>query len=135
MKTVFLQGAFDLLNAGHVRALSLAKQHGDKLVVGLNSDSLMRWYKREPIVPFKQRREILRAIRYVNEVIECHEPSALRYLQRFNADVYILTTEWEQQQQEAIAWIKSKGGRVVFSPRWKDIYDSTTIRARVRGET
>jgi cytidyltransferase-like protein len=132
MTTVFFQGAFDLLNAGHVRAFRLAKEHG-YLVVGLNTDELMRWYKREPIIPFVQRREILSGIRYIDDIIECHEPAAIRYLKQLKADVYVLTEEWAQAQKEAIDWIEGKGGKIILMPRFDDIYDSTTIRARVKG--
>ena len=131
-KVVFFQGTFDLLNAGHVRLLEQAKKKGDILIIGLNSDSLVRWYKlRDPILPFKQRREILRAIRWVDQVIECHEPSSIRYLKRLNASVYILGDEWEDKQREAVAYIKEKGGKVVVTPRFSDIFDSSTLRFRV----
>ena len=132
MKTVFFQGAFDILNCGHIRAMKFAKEHG-RLIIGLNSDELMRWYKREPIIPFVQRREIIAGIRYVDDIVECHEPAAIRYLKQVKADVYVLTEEWKDQQKEAIDYIVSKGGQVVFMPRFADIYDSTTIRNRVKG--
>lgn len=133
MKIVFFQGAFDLLNAGHVRAFRLSKEYGNKLIVGLNSDQLMRWYKREPIIPFIQRREILAGIRYIDDIVECHEPAAVRYLRQTKANVYVLTEEWKEQQKEAIDYIKSVGGKVVYMPRFADIYDSTTIRERIKG--
>ena len=131
MKTIFFQGAFDLLNFGHVQAFELAKSKGDYLIVGLNSDELMRWYKREPIVPYEQRLGILSAIKWIDKIICCHEPAAIRYLKEYDADVYVLTEEWTQPQREAIEWITAKGGEVVFSPRFKNAYDSTTIRQRV----
>lgn len=132
MKIVFFQGAFDILNAGHVRALKNAKAEGDYLIVGLNSDSLMRWYKRKPIVPFEQRKEILEGIKWLDRIIECHEPAAIVYLKRFDVSVYVLTEEWEEAQQEAIEWMEENGGKVVFSPRYPDILDSTAIRQRAK---
>ncbi len=132
MKVVFFQGTFDLLNAGHVRAFKIAKAKGDRLIVGLNSDELVRWFKlREPILPFKQRSEILQSIKWIDQIWECNEPHAIRYLKRFEADVYVLTEEWEAQQREAIEYMREKGGTVYFSPRYEDIFDSSTIRSRV----
>ena len=132
MKIVFFQGTFDLLNVGHIRAFKVAGSKGDRLVVGLNSDSLIRWFKlREPILPFVQRREILEGIKGINQIVECHEPQAIRYLKRYHADVYVLADEWESQQREAIAYMKENGGVVYFSPRYEDIFDSSMIRARV----
>ncbi len=132
MRTVFFQGTFDILNAGHVRAFKIARAKGDRLIVGLNSDSLVRWFKlREPILPFRQRREILQSIKWIDQVVECNEPHAIRYVTVFNVDVYVLTEEWEGQQREAIEYMREKGGTVYFSPRYEDIFDSSTIRARV----
>ena len=132
MKTVFFQGTFDLLNAGHVRAFKVARSKGDRLVVGLNSDSLIRWFKlREPILPFVQRREIIEGIKWIDQIVICHEPQAIHYLKRYKADVYVLTDEWEGQQREAIEYMKESGGSVYFSPRYEDIFDSTRIRSRV----
>ena len=110
MRTVFFQGTFDILNAGHVRAFKIARAKGDRLIVGLNSDSPVRW---------------------IDKVVECHEPSAFRYVKRLKADVYVLTDEWEAEQEEAIVWVRDHGGKVVFSPRAEGIFDSSMIRARV----
>lgn len=132
MKIVFFQGTFDLLNVGHVRAFKVARSKGDRLVVGLNSDSLIRWFKsREPILPFVQRREVLESIRWIDQIVVCNEPQAIHYLKRYNAKVYVLTEEWEGQQREAIGYMKEIGGVVYFSPRYEDIFDSTIIRSRV----
>jgi len=130
-RLVFFQGAYDLINAGHIRAIKLAKKQGDYLVIGLNSDELMSWYKREPIVPYNQRAEIIDSIKWVDEIIECHEPSAFRYLKQLKAKVYVLTDEWKEQQKKSIKYIESIGGQVVFSPRWSDILCSTDLRAKI----
>ena len=133
MKIVFFQGTFDLLNVGHIRAFKVARSKGDRLVVGLNSDSLIRWFKlREPILPFVQRREILESIKGIDQIVECHEPQAIRYLKRYKANVYVLTDEWERQQKEAIAYMKESGGVVYFSPRYPDIMDSSAIREKIK---
>lgn len=135
MKIVFFQGSFDIVNAGHVRAFALAKSHGDILVVGLNTDELIRRDKgREPIIPYSQRKEIVEGNRHVDLVIPCDQEQALPYLKMLDADVFVLTREWEERHRDTgIAWIKAKGGEVVFSPRWGDILCSTDIRQRIIG--
>ena len=134
MKTVFFQGAFDILNAGHVMALAEAAERG-RLVVGLNSDELIRWYKkREPIIPFDQRKEILLALRSVDEVICCHEPMAINYLRQLDASAYCVVDEWCDQQLEAINWIKAQGGEVFVPTYYPDggvILSSSDIRRRI----
>ncbi len=134
MKVVFFQGTFDILNAGHVRAFELARSHGDMLVVGLNTDALVRRDKsREPILPYSQRAEIVAAIRWVDKVIPCDQEQALPYLMAWGADVFVLTEEWRHRHLDTgIKWIEDKGGKVVYSPRWPDILCSSDIRAAIR---
>ena len=64
-RVVFTNGCFDLLHLGHVRSLEEARSLGDRLVVGLNSDASVRRLKgaRRPLVPARQRAEVLAASR------------------------------------------------------------------------
>lgn len=128
----FFQGSFDITNAGHIRAFSLARSRCDYLVVGLNTDRIIREDKgREPIIPFSQRKEILEGLRNIDEVIECDDIYALPFIKQVGASVFVLTKEWEHRHPDAINYINSIGGEVVFSPRWEDILCSTDIRKRV----
>lgn len=131
MSRVFFNGSFDILNVGHIRAIRHAQSLGT-LFLGVNSDELMAWFKREPIIPFVQRAEMLKALlREGDMLIETHEPAAVNYLKRYDCDVYMLTEEWKDAQKPAIDYIKERGGQIVFSPRYPDIFDCTTIRKRV----
>ena len=131
MVTVFFQGTFDILNVGHIRAFRIAASKGAYLVVGLNSDSLIRWYKgREPVMPYEERKEIVESIAGVHEVVKCDVPFARNYLESLDVDVYVLTEEWKDQQKEAIDWMSETGKEVVFAPRWDGI-SSTEIRRRL----
>ena len=131
-KIVFFQGTFDIVNTGHIRAFELAKSYGDILVVGLNTDELVSRDKHEPYLPYSQRREIVEANENVDIVIPCDDEQALPYLKMLDADVFVLTKEWEERHRETgIRWMNEKGGEVVFSPRWDDIECSSDIRAEV----
>jgi glycerol-3-phosphate cytidylyltransferase len=135
MKTVFFSGSFDILNCGHVRAFKLASEQGDKLIIGLNSDDIIRQDKhREPIIPFEQRKEIIEAIRFVDKVIKVEGIYALPYIKELNADVFVTIKEWKDRQSEAIEWIIAKGGSIFTPPYFPDegeILSSTDIRNRV----
>lgn len=134
MKKVFVQGSYDILNAGHIRSFSDLKKKYDWVIVGLNSDELMKTHKREPIIPFEQRREILEGLVNVDEVIECDSPMALGYLQHLDVDAFATVPEWIDRQKDAIEWIESNGGEVFVLTYYPDngvILSSTAIRNRV----
>ncbi len=70
LKIVLTQGVFDLIHEGHARFLEMAKEHGDILIVGIDSDELTRQRKgkNRPIVPQKERIEMLTHLRHVDVV-------------------------------------------------------------------
>ena len=131
MKRVLIQGAFDILNAGHVLAFKKAKKLGDYLIVALNTDELYKKYKgygQGPVLPYWQRKLILESISYVDEVVPAKSFSPMRLLRRLKIDVYVLTREWEETKGKEIAYMRNKGGEISWSPRFKDIYCSSQIR-------
>ena len=66
----YTTGVFDLFHIGHLNLLRRAKDNCDYLVVGVSTDELVLKYKgKKPIIPFDERVEIVRAIRYVDEVV------------------------------------------------------------------
>ena len=69
MKIIVVSGGFDPIHSGHIEYLKSAKEYGDKLIVALNSDSWLEKKKGKPFMTFNERKSILEAIEYVNEVI------------------------------------------------------------------
>src|ERR1700691_3970015 len=124
-RIVLLQGAFDILNYGHIRAFKFAKAQGDYLIVALNTNELIRDYKvREPVMPWSHKRRIIEACRYVDKVVPAREFSPLKLLKRYRVDVYVLSYEWEHTKAAEIAFMKQKGGRVCFSRRFRGVSTS-----------
>lgn len=71
MKTLYTGGTFDLFHTGHVNFLKNCKFLAGKVVVALNTDEFVKRYKNtDTILSYKERKEILLACRYVDEVIE-----------------------------------------------------------------
>lgn len=135
MKVVLLQGAFDIINYGHVRALKRAKALGDYLIVALNTDQLLRQYKkREPVLPWKQKKVILEAIRWVDKVVPAHNFSPLSLLKKYKVDVYVLTKEWENTKNVEMEYMKKKGGKISFSPRYAGVVCTSEIKRRLLKE-
>ena len=75
---VYTSGDWDLFHYGHLKFLEAASRVGDRLIVGVGTDESYREYKgKEPIIPYEQRRAIVEAICFVDEVVffESHEQS------------------------------------------------------------
>jgi len=134
-KVVLLQGAFDILNWGHVKAFQRAKKLGTHLIIALNTDELLKKYKgRDAVIPWQQKKEIIEAIRYVDEVIPATEFSPMRLLKLYDVDVYVLTREWEDTKAKEIAYMHAKGGKVSFSPRFEGVVCTSEIKRRLLQE-
>jgi len=133
-RIVLLQGAFDILNYGHIRAFKFAKSQGDYLIVALNTNELIRDYKgREPVMPWSHKRSMIEACRYVDKVVPAREFSPLKLLKRYQVDVYVLSYEWEHTKAAEIAYMKQKGGRVCFSRRFRGV-STSAIKATLLKE-
>jgi len=123
-KTVVLtNGIFDLLHVGHVRYLQAARQLGDTLFVGLNSDASARKLKgpARPLVPQAERAEILCALTHVDYVVIFAERTAERLVRLLQPDIYAKGGDYLPQQGQPKALpeaplVESYGGRVVILP-------------------
>ncbi len=69
-KLGYTTGVFDMFHVGHLNILRRAKEHCEKLIVGVSTDELVESYKhKSPIMPLEDRLEIVAAIKYVDEVV------------------------------------------------------------------
>jgi len=68
-KKVLTYGTYDLLHTGHINLLRRAKALGDYLIVGLSTDEFNKLKNKDYFLPYKQRKFILEAIKYVDKVI------------------------------------------------------------------
>lgn len=117
MKKVFFQGSFEILNCGHVKCFQMCRQCGDQLIVGLNTNELVKSYKeREPILPWDEKKQILEAIRYIDQVVPAPLFSPLELLKALDIDVYCIAEEWKDTKSAEIEYMLSKGKRVVYIP-------------------
>ena len=66
----YTTGVFDMFHVGHLNLLRRARENCDRLIVGVSTDDVVRAYKKhDPIVPFAERVAIVKAIRYVDDVV------------------------------------------------------------------
>lgn len=113
-KVVFTNGCFDILHAGHVRYLKKARALGDILVVGLNSDSSMRRIKGagRPIVPERERAEVLGALYPVDFVVIFNDTTPIRLIEAIRPDVLVKGADWKSGQIVGEDVVRGSGGRV-----------------------
>lgn len=116
MKKVLIQGAFEIINAGHIQVLRDCRKQGDHLTVALNTNELLKKYKnRDAVLPWEEKHIILSGIRWVDRVIPIDSFSPLSVLRDLEIDVYCLSREWESSKAEEIAYMKDNGGEVFFT--------------------
>jgi len=113
-KMVFTNGCFDLIHPGHLRYLQQARAQGDLLVVGLNTDSSVRKIKGEkrPVIPGKDRAEILCALRFVDYVVFFNEDTPAKLIRALEPDVLIKGADWEMDKIVGADLVLKKGGVV-----------------------
>ncbi len=117
-RVVFTNGCFDLLHVGHVRYLAAARSEGDALIVGLNSDASVAMIKGplRPIVPERERAEVLAALACVDVVTLFAEPDPLRVIQAVQPDVLVKGGDWAESEIIGAAEVRQAGGRIVRVP-------------------
>jgi D-beta-D-heptose 7-phosphate kinase/D-beta-D-heptose 1-phosphate adenosyltransferase len=127
-RIVTLNGSFDLLHAGHLHILKQAKQQGDVLIVGLNSDSSVRTNKgpKRPIVPEARRAEMLLAIRYVDYVHIFDEPVPMAFIAAVRPDVHVNGAEYGEECVEAAA-VREVGARLHLVQRIEGLSTSDVL--------
>ena len=114
-RVVFTNGCFDILHIGHVRYLSAARNEGDLLVVGLNSDQSVRSIKgeRRPLVAQDQRLEIIASLQFVDYVTLFDEPDPLKLIQLLKPAILVKGADWSADEIIGADFVKASGGRVV----------------------
>ena len=133
-KVVFTNGCFDLLHVGHIRYLRRAKKHGDILVIGLNTDRSVKQIKGEarPIVPEKERAEVLSSLEFVDYVVLFDEPDPLRLIQNLRPNVLVKGADWPRDKIVGREMVEKTGGRVVRVPLVRGASTSALIEKIIR---
>lgn len=138
---VTTNGAYDLLHAGHAKALRWSSELGDILVVGMNSDESVRAYKgvNRPIVPQDERAYQLASLECVDYVCifdEVEVGGAL--LRTVRPNVHTTGYNWEGRVPEQDV-VDELGVKLVFVPKFTDdrgtSWSTTDIMERIRSST
>jgi rfaE bifunctional protein nucleotidyltransferase chain/domain len=129
---VLANGCFDLFHVGHVRYLAGAKELGDVLVVGVNSDkqaSILKGAGR-PVFPQKERAELVSSLRCVDLVTIFHEHTVEQLIRDICPDVHAKGTDYTPDTVPERDIIREVGGRVAIVGDPKD-HSSTNLISQI----
>jgi D-beta-D-heptose 7-phosphate kinase/D-beta-D-heptose 1-phosphate adenosyltransferase len=118
-RIVFTNGCFDLMHIGHTRYLQAAKELGDILIVGVNSDASVRSLDKapdRPIVPDAQRAEVLPALGCVNYVVVFNESDPLQLITSVQPDILVKGGDWALDRIVGRDIVEARGGVVKTVP-------------------
>src|SRR3954447_24538733 len=133
-RIVLANGCFDVLHVGHVRYLAGARELGDILVVGINSDEQVAIQKGtgRPVLPATERAEIVAALESVTYVTIFTEPTVEQLLLTIKPDIHAKGTDYTTDSVPERDVVRSYGGQVAIVGDPKD-HSTTEIIARLGG--
>jgi len=128
----YTTGVFDLFHIGHLNILRKAKENCDYLIVGVSTDELVQSYKNKlPIIPYSERKAIVEAIRYVDEVVPQENRDKVEAQLRLKFNVMFHGDDWKESPLfiETEKRFKEIGVKIVYFPYTKGT--SSTLLADV----
>ena len=126
MKTVITYGTFDLFHVGHLKLLERARALGDRLVVAVSTDKFNEGKGKRTAIPYADRAAIVRAIRFVDEVIpEESWEQKTHDVRRLGVDVFVMGDDWRGKFDNLKPLCE-----VVYLPR-TDMVSTTSIKEAV----
>jgi rfaE bifunctional protein nucleotidyltransferase chain/domain len=134
LRIVLANGCFDVLHVGHVRYLAGARELGEVLVVGVNSDEQVARLKGpgRPVLPAEERAEIVAALESVTYVTVFEEPTVEELLLVLKPDVHAKGTDYTEDSVPERNVVRSYGGKVAIVGDPKD-HSTSAILARLGG--
>mgnify|MGYP001255675331 CR=1 FL=1 len=132
-KIVFTNGCFDIIHRGHIEVLARTADLGDKLIVGLNSDSSIEKIKGEnrPIVNEQSRAILLSALNFVDAIIIFPEENPLNLISNLMPDVLAKGGDYEISTIVGHEMIQENGGEVILIP-FVDGFSSSNIITKIK---
>ncbi len=115
----YTTGVFDMFHIGHLNILRRAKEQCDRLIVGVSTDELVELEKhKRPVIPYSERLEIVKAIRYVDQVVPQTDKNKYSAWERYGFDVMFVGSDWKGSS----AWERYErefepvGVRIIYLP-------------------
>lgn len=113
-KIVFTNGCFDIIHQGHIDYLAKAKDLGDKLIIGLNTDQSVSTIKgkNRPIQDEKSRAIILASMQFVDAIIYFSDPTPYELIKAIEPDILVKGADYKPEDIVGYDIVKQKGGEI-----------------------
>ena len=127
----YTAGVYDLFHIGHLNLLKNAEGMCDRLIVGVTTDELVSYKHKRAMIPFEDRIEIVRSIKYVDAVVPQEDMDKLTMCKKLKANVMFVgddwydTEKWQQFEEE----FKEEGIQIVYFPYTKGISSTQIAKA------
>lgn len=133
---VFTNGCFDLLHLGHIDYLARAKDLGNKLIIGINSDKSVSTLKGEhrPIKDELSRATILASLDFVDLVIIFDDPTPINLIQNLLPNVLVKGADYTIDKVVGADFVLKNGGRVELI-NYLEGYSTSLIESKIRNQT
>lgn len=134
----YTTGVYDLFHVGHLNLLRKAKEQCDYLIVGVSTDELVSYKHKQAVIPFEERKEIVGAIQYVDEVVTQENMNKMEAWEKYHFNVMFVGDDWKgtDKWNKIEADLNAVGAKVVYFPYTKGT-SSTLINEtlhKLRGE-
>jgi len=125
----YTTGVFDLFHIGHLNLLRNAKERCDKLIVGVTTDELVSYKGKRAVIPFQERLEIIKSLKYVDEVVPQTDMDKFEAWNRLNFDIMFVGDDWKgtPQWKEIEKKFSSTNVKIIYLPYTKET-SSTLLR-------
>ncbi len=129
----YTTGVYDLFHIGHLNLLKNAKGLCDKLVVGVTVDELVKYKHKRAIIPFEDRLEIVRSIKYVDAAILQEEIDKFAAWEKLKFDILFVGDDWYKSDswQAMEKKFRGVGVKIVYFPYTKGV--SSTVISQALG--
>ena len=111
-KIVYVSGTFDLFHSNHLKMIEYGRGLGSVLMVGVSTDELVCSYKKPPAIPFEERIEIVKALKYPDLVIPQHSLEHTELVKNLNIDIVVLGDDWRGKYD----YLRDLGVQVFYFP-------------------
>ncbi len=127
---VFTNGCFDILHLGHIKLLSESKKLGDKLIVGLNTDSSIKKLKgvNRPINTKHYRSTMLSALSFVDLIVFFSDPNPIKLIQKIHPDVLTKGSDYNVESIVGADIVLNYGGAIKLIPLIPDLSTTALIK-------